>query len=517
MNFFRRILTLVFLALPLAMYGQSTEDQAKSAFSQCKYNDAANLYDLAAQMAESNNQTSKAKNLKAKASNARKAHTLQQQGNVAWNNKDYSTAETKYRSLLKINSGDKTAKSRLATIEGMQGTNSSGGSGGTTGGNKGNKKVNNDSNTNAPSGNAEDNNSNTGGTNDYAKQLEQALYWYGEKEYEMAMKCFNKAGSSTNWNKQQLDAWRVCKMEYDYLQWKKTTNRQEKQTKGESYLTSYPSSSHCDELHKYLYDSYMQDGTSSSYDKALKHAFTTEQRNKVETAKKQYKKDIAKMNRRDNFLKIFTWPADLPWGPKLGVSLEVAGLINETGELAMPLELQLFEAEKMFNISIGGRIAHRGNFLTGFSIDSTIYSGVSTSSATPYEYSYTYWQLSPYLNMKLFLTTDHSSSGFYISAFGRMNYNFGYSWKDVSTGKLLDFGEGDDRALNDITFSVGGEFGMGDDNVQLYIYYHHDLTTAVNLKYNSSSDQAWRRPLAEEINNNHVRSGFLGLGMRVYL
>ena len=496
------ILAFLLLAAPAIALGQSTEDKAKTAFSQCKYTDAAKLYELAAQMNESSNPT-KAKSLKQKAQTAKRAATLRSQGDKAWNNKDYTTAESNYKSLLKLNSADATAKKRVAEIAKMAPATEK---------DKAKAPSEQKSQTDTDNNNAASSNEGDKGTSsvkeEQQKQLQQAMYWYGEKEYRLAKQCFEKAGSPSNWNKQQLDAFRITRDEVAYSDWYTLTKRSEKQSQGETFLTNFPNSSHAQEVKDYLFDSYVADNTSSSLSKAKNYAATTEQKNKLQAAQQKHDKEYAKMNRRDNFVSLFTWPADLPWEPSFGVGLEAAGLLQKGIELAIPIELRLFDNEHLFNMSVGVRLAAKGTLL-GSEWISTLSDSICVK----------YHQISPYLNLKLHFNRDISRGSFFIAARGNVNINLGYVYSNYSVGSLLEFGTSTTKvanALNTISYTVGGEFGYGSEMTEFYVYYTYDLKPSVDLNYNGNST-VQTTLLNNDFRGYLERKGIFGAGVRLYL
>ena len=513
MRLLKYLLAFILMAVPVVTYAQSTEDQAKTAFDQCKYSDAAKLYELAAQMAESSN-ASKAKTLKQKAQTAKRAATLRSHGDKSWNNKDYTTAETNYKALIKLNSKDSTAKKRLAEIEKMQSAT-----------NNNNTKGDNTT-QNKPKQNSEttDNTAQENKANDIAeeqkKHLEQAMYWYGEKEYIMAKQCFEKAGIPMTWNKQQLDAYRVTVEEAKYLNWQ-TAEGASRRNLGEDFLKYYPKSSHAQEIKDYLFNSCLADNSVSSLNTAEQYATTAAQKQQLKDAKKKYQKEHGEkeqyattaaqkqqLKEHGKNKRSSKYRSSLSWEPTFGIGVEAAGLLQKGSDLAIPVEMKLFEDEQLFNMSIGVRLAAKGTLL-----------GSEWISTLNDSACFKYHQVSPYINIKLRFNKDISQGAFYIAARGNINFNLGYSYSNYYLGSLLEFGTATTKvsdALNTITYTVGGELGYGSEMAEFYFYYTYDLKNAIKTDYNGLSS-VQTRLLNSELKSYYERLGIFGVGVRIYL
>lgn len=108
----RLILILAALLAAISLSAQSAVQQADAAFAAGNYTDAAQLYELAASTVAGN--ATERQKLYDKANRSRQVASLRNKADMSYRSGDYKAANTAYENVLKYNSRDQLAKSRIA-------------------------------------------------------------------------------------------------------------------------------------------------------------------------------------------------------------------------------------------------------------------------------------------------------------------------------------------------------------------------------------------------------------------
>lgn len=447
----RLLVGMLLLAAPASVAGQ-TEQKAKVAFDQGDYEAAANLYNMAADRATDKE---KASSLRTRASIAENAKRLRSEADYAWNHGYYSTAQEKYKELLKLNPNDPQAIYRE-------------------------KEVN------------------------YKVALSKAMQWYNAREYELAMTYFEKAGPRSEWSQAELQAYASCREAVDYATFNSATSSS-KEDKALSYLTRNPKGAHATEIRNWLFEYYMAGDNPYL---AGPYATTDDQQKRLSKATK--KRSGRSRSRSSSNLFDET---------SIGIALETAPL-SKLPEIAIPVELRLLKPESTINICLGARIGNRGQVFDNYDIftgDDSIEYAVEQHMA--------YWQFAPYVKVSL-LALDI----FYFSYNVRMNVNFGHKYREerslyVKDGTNTFLHKETYRpsgALDPVSFTGTFEFGLGDKDFALYLYYSSEFSRPMSDETIRSITGNPGHPMYDALGKtdlleSYTKTGFLGIGFRVYM
>ena len=457
-TFTKHTFVCLLLAFSTSIAFSQTEQKAQNAFDQGDYEAAINLWSMAAD--RSDNPT-KASTLRGKASVAEKAKKLKNEADYAWKTSRFATAEEKYAELLKLNPKDPTALARR-------------------------------------------------NNNPYSDQMERAMNCFDHKKYEQALTYFSNAGPQANWTSTQLRAYRICKEEVDYSNWKNASPKMA-EAYALTFINNNPNSIYIKEIKNFLYNLYTKEGL---YQKALKYATTNAQKTDAQAAidrQNNVRTKQAKKKERHN-------QHSLSWGfaPEL-VALPL--LFTSTCEFAIPVEFRLLPAYNNFNISLGGRIARRGMVLRDYEI-------FTADNGTQYTINSRmgYFQFAPFARL-------HFQLGelFFVGAIGRMNINFGHSYKEILS--LYDKDRINTRLnshtyrpqdfLTPTSFTSAIELGLGDEDFAIYLFYSYDFTRPVNDEAisriaNNANHGMYNALSKTDFVKVYEKRGFLGLGLRFY-
>ena len=114
MNRIRIVLTLVLSFLITVANAQDSGQMAASAYAQANYDDAAQLYDMAASLASDGAVKTQYYNM---AKKSRECKSLTSRAPSLYSSGDYEGARSVYARIVSLNPSDKTAKSRLNSID----------------------------------------------------------------------------------------------------------------------------------------------------------------------------------------------------------------------------------------------------------------------------------------------------------------------------------------------------------------------------------------------------------------
>lgn len=470
MNHFLKLLAcLAVLALPLTAVAQnkSIKEQADVAFKSGNYEDATKKYNTAAAIASSEAESAALAKL---AKKAKEAGKLRDDANNLWERGMYSDAVVKYNELLKLNPEDNLAKKRIEE-------------------------------------------------KDYKAQMDKAMYWYNKKEWSQALACFEKAGSTTDWTQVQLNAYRRCQEENSYATWNRVKDSYTAAGESEALyiVRNFPESYKINEVKDYLFEYYMR---SNEYDKATRYAATEAQRSRLASASTEYKKRKAKEERKANQKTSSAFPFDPVWS--VAAELDISG--SKPLEGALPIEVRLLDADRRFNVSVGGRFSAR-SMLKG---DSITY--LDGSNRKKLKGSFHYYQLSPYIKVRFnFSNPATNGKGLFVSGLARLNFNFGYTYTEELSNLNPSGQEVNTQTnkyhpketLTTLTYTIGGELGYNSKLFELYVFYTYDLTRPVGENSVAemginTADPHYRHMSHGSIGKYFAKTGFLGAGLRFY-
>lgn len=349
-----------------------------------------------------------------------------------------------------------------------------------------------------------------------SQQLSRAMHFYNLGEYSQALVCFSRAGSSSSWTSAQKDAYNRCREEAAYATWKAENGNLTAtgETAALELVRDFPNSSHAGEMKDYLFNYYM---SQNNLDAASQYVTTTTQKKRFDAARDAQNKGKKKQN--DNRQQS-TSPS--LFHPTLGIGAELCVIDIEPLEAAMPLELRLFRANSRLNLHIGARIGVRGTIL-GDSVN-------VNRGGVPMQLkgTFCYYQASPFIKLRLNLGSSPSRGGLFISAIGRVNYNFGYSYfQELSD--LDYYGNpvgGDTRAqhvdiLTPFTYTGAAELGYGGKRFEVFLYYSYDLTRPISQQTvtamgRSAADPHHELMAGSNFGGHFEKVGFIGGGLRFY-
>lgn len=118
MKFFRLVFFCMLLSISSSgVYAQDSGSLAASAFTQAKYDDAAQLYDMAASLAGNSTLKTKYYDMARK---SRECRNLTSRAATFYSSDNFAEARPLYSRILSLNPADKTAKSRLAAIDSFE-------------------------------------------------------------------------------------------------------------------------------------------------------------------------------------------------------------------------------------------------------------------------------------------------------------------------------------------------------------------------------------------------------------
>lgn len=458
--------------VPTIVLGQNSDiiEKANHAFKSGKYADAENLYNTAADYASGDDVNI----ILLKAKNAARAAALQKDAEKAWNLGDKSTSMQKYEDLLKLNPDDQVALSRVNEME-------------------------------------------------KAKQLEKAMYLYNKKEYAQALELFNSIGSSTMWNNQQKNAYKRCQMEIDYNNWKTSSSEALAEARAIRFLADYPNSIYDKEIRESLFNYYLN---NKQYDKASNYAVTVDQKRQL--AMTQQSNDSRLLRKQsEGTATVKSSAIQNIWEPTFGLAAELSlfgSLIDGLDEAALPVEFRLLNQNSVLNVSLGARIGIRGMFLP----DTLRSLAENTSSIQQIEASFSYCQLSPFVNVKLHLGKAVSSGAFFLGFTGRLNYNFNYTFYKTESvnnqygaqyGNKFEYHTKD--LLTPITPSIVGELGYGSEAIEFYIYFSYDVVNSIDyskvMQMRNNPENPHSQILSQSsFADRYTNDIFVGAGLRVY-
>lgn len=350
------------------------------------------------------------------------------------------------------------------------------------------------------------------------QQLSRAMHFYNLGEYSQALVCFRRAGSTSGWTAAQLAAYNRCREEAAYATWKAENG--ELTATGETaaldIVRDFPTSTHADEMKSYLFEYYM---SLNNFDAAKEYAETMAQKKRLEAARNAQNKS-KKKPQHDNTPKSTTPGL---FHPTLGIGAELCIIDIEPLEAALPVELRLFRPNCRLNLHIGARLGVRGTI-----------SGDSTNvlrGGVPMQLkgTFCYYQVSPFIKARLNLGSSPSRGGLFLSAIGRVNYNFGYSYfQELSD--LDYYGNptgGDTRTqhvdiLTPFTYTGAAELGYGGKRFEVYLYYSYDFTRPISQQTvtamgRSAADPHHELMAGTNFGDHFNKVGFIGGGLRLYL
>ena len=247
---------------------------------------------------------------------------------------------------------------------------------------------------------------------------------------------------------------------------------------------------------------------------ALKYATTQLQRNEAQDAidkqSKDRNKQLKKKERQNQ--------RSLSWGiaPEI-VALPL--LYTSTCEFAIPVEFRLLPAYKNFNISLGGRIGRRGMVLKDYEIF-TADNGIDYTIDSRMGY----FQFAPFMRLHFQL-----GEYLYLGTIGRMNLNFGHSYKealslynaDYLNSRIGNYTYKPKDFLSPISYTGSIELGLGDETFAVYLFYSYDFTRpvndlAINRIANNPNHGMYNALSKTDFVKVYEKAGFLGLGLRIY-
>lgn len=267
------------------------------------------------------------------------------------------------------------------------------------------------------------------------------------------------------------------KMEELYAQWK-TSNGSAAVSLAERLHSQYPDAIFDPEVKHFLFEHYLPTNT----DKAAKYAVSRDEIRRLEER-------VASLKKEERHRKHELFLDDILWRPAIGAGLEVAPLANRS-EIAIPVDMMLFEDEKKFNVNIGAHIVRTGTWMDHF------------------DTSFSYWQVSPKVSLL------YNTETLYYSLTGIMDMNFGY---------YLGKNQPVSGVLSSPTYSVAAEVGLYEGDARLYLYYKYDITRPVSdntLNVMQSNPADYHYDVLNRENGDmlsiYKQRGMLGIGLVIY-